>query len=244
LYPNNQDQSHDQQGNSIFEFTLRLNNTQANTLQNASGSFYSTLNNRNSLDSINLSNDINRSASHFQNQQSRLRSAIIDWLPPSLRRQQGRLDNIERTLLPRRLSLSNNRHLPYFANFRQMGVCTNVLNQTNVRQTNSDSNLGRSLNTLMSSGNNESIIPNTNNMEQNSLNLMRQINTDDLTQRSALPSPNAQQGFNRLAHDLSSSSNEVLADLNTLRRNLALHLLSTVIVSPQEQIDNNLHDRV
>ncbi|XP_011503255.1 PREDICTED: probable serine/threonine-protein kinase DDB_G0277165 [Ceratosolen solmsi marchali] len=238
LYPNNHNQSHDQQGNSIFEFILRFNNMQANISQNALGSLSSTLNNRNSFDSINSSNDLSSSANQFQNQQNRLRNAIIDWLPPSFRRQQNRIDNMERTLLSRRLSLNNNRYTPYFANFRHMGIYANMLNQTNVRRTSSDSNLGRLIDSVTSTQINEPAVP-TTITEQNFPNSSRQINVEDPIQQAAQFNPNDQQEFNRLAYDMSSSSNEVLADLNTLRRNLALQLLSTVIVSPQEPNNNN-----
>lgn len=103
----------------------------------------------------------------------------------------------------------------------------------NVRRTNSDSNLGRSLETNPSSRNNETLVPNGAG-EPNAPNPLRQISLENLTQRANLFIGNVYRG--RSARDAPSlSNNAITTTMNTLRRNLAMRLLSAVSESQQEQ---------
>ncbi|XP_015609686.1 uncharacterized protein LOC107274739 isoform X2 [Cephus cinctus] len=121
------------------------------------------------------SGELNRSVPDLtqQSQQNRFREAIVDRLISfRIRMQQNRMDNIERELnvqnglaslmsnttglserrreiLSRRSTLAHNRHTPYSTNIRHSSVHRSSSNLTEVRRTNSDSNLSRAIESVM-----------------------------------------------------------------------------------------------
>lgn len=234
-YPNDQDPT-DQQGTSGSpNITLRLNNRILNPAPSTAAGPSEPRSSP--MEPVNMSTESRSSAFiPLQNPPAvnRPRNGLVDWLSPSFRRQQIRIDSMERSLVqpPRRLSLNHhNRHVPYF---RPVDVGATMLGQPpNVRRTNSDSNLGRSLDNPRAG--NETLVP-----EHSLPSPLHQhpprhqlMSAENLSQRASAASAMLNQNgrFGRLF----SSSNEVLADLTSVRRNLALRLLSSVIVPPAEQ---------
>ncbi|XP_008202985.1 probable serine/threonine-protein kinase DDB_G0277165 [Nasonia vitripennis] len=229
-HPINQDPPNDQPGNNNSNITLRHNNRVLTAPPATPGPSNGTQSSRNPSSSVNISNESNRPHVQHQNQPSRVRSSVVDWYPPFIS-QQSQIDAMERSMLPRRLSLGHSRHSPYFTNFRQMNM-RSLYQSNNVRRTNSDSNLGRSLETNSSSRSNEILVPNVT-VEHIPQNLQRQISIENLAQRANLLIGSA---FRERSRDGPSLSNDALAStMNTLRRNLAMRLLSAVSESQQEQ---------
>ncbi|KAJ8669288.1 hypothetical protein QAD02_000547 [Eretmocerus hayati] len=161
-------------------------------------------------------------------------NSLVNWIP-NLRRQQERLDNADRSSMQRRLSLGLSRHAPYHANSRIVDHSQSLQDRSNVRRTNSESNLGRPPDNLTNPRLNEM------NTSQNNVgsNAVRAMNADNLTQQAIPLRRNPQRENGRYPRDSPTSVNEVLADLHLLRRNLALRLLSSVMASPQDQQSNN-----
>ncbi|XP_058794956.1 uncharacterized protein LOC131666360 isoform X2 [Phymastichus coffea] len=149
-----------------------------------------------------------------------------NWISPSYRRQQSRSrDSVDRNSVPRRLSI-HNRNVPYLANFRHLDRTFTDLNvaQTSVRRTNSDSNLGRSFEVVM------------NNTEENTngehtlANFIRHVSQE--SHEAFL-----RHGLN--SRNVSPSSNGAPSNLSSLRRDIALRLLSTVTNRTHEQSPNS-----
>lgn len=168
------------------------------------------------------SDELNRPSFSHPHQQQQFRN----WISPSHRRQQSRS---RESHIPRRMSVSQNRNAPYFANFRHLDRTFTDLNvaQTSVRRTNSDSDLGRSFEVV--ANNTEDNV----NSEYSLANLMRQVSPE--THEAFI-----RRGLSRLSRNMPQSSNGELSDLTSLRRDIALRLLSSVTATrAQEQSNNN-----